>query len=275
MLFFNIVIAIAIVAALYLFCVLPSLKKPDCSRLLGWNYAHRGYHDNKKGAPENSIPAFENAVIMGYGIELDVRTSSDGVMVVHHDATLKRSCSDKRKVSELTAKELAKQRLFGFDVGIPTLKKVLKVIDGQVPVIIEIKDESFKSDTVILLRDILKNYYGAYCIKSFNPIQMMHVRRLMPEAVRGQLSTDFKADEGNCGVLKGFLLGNMLLNFLSRPHFISFGYRFNNKLSFKICKKFCSFTSGWTAKTPAAFERTLKHFDIAIFEGFAPENNKR
>lgn len=258
-----------------MFCVMPSLRKPDCSRILNWHYAHRGFHDNTKGVPENSVPAFENAVIMGYGIELDVQLSSDGIMVVHHDATLKRSCHDKRRVSECTAKELAKQKLFGFDTGIPSLKKVLKVVDGQVPIIIEIKDEGFKSDTVIVLRDILRTYYGAYCIKSFNPVQMLHVRRLMPEAIRGQLSTDFRADkESKCGLLKGFILGNMLLNFLSRPHFVSYGYRFTNKLSFKICKKFCSFTSAWTIKTSAAFERALKYFNIAIFEGFAPDNKR-
>ena len=275
MLFFNIICIIVIIAVIYLLCVLPSFKKPDCSRLLGWNYAHRGFYDNEKSVPENSLPAFENAVIMGYGIELDVRMSSDGVMVVHHDETLKRSCGDKRKVSSCTAKELANQKLFGFEVGIPSLKKVLKVVDGQVPVMIEIKDEGFKSDTVIVLRDILRTYYGAYCIKSFNPVQMMHVRRLMPEAVRGQLSTDINADDKKCGLLKGFVLENMLLNFLSRPHFVSYGYRYNKKLSFVICKKFCAFTSAWTIKTPAAFERALKFFDIAIFESFTTYNHKR
>ena len=43
--------------------------------------AHRGLFDNKKGIPENSIPAFRWAVENGYGIELDVQLTADHQMV--------------------------------------------------------------------------------------------------------------------------------------------------------------------------------------------------
>lgn len=53
--------------------------------------AHRGFHDNRGECPENSLPAFERAIQMGYGIELDVQLTKDGVPVVFHDWDLKRA----------------------------------------------------------------------------------------------------------------------------------------------------------------------------------------
>ena len=40
--------------------------------------AHRGFHDNRSECPENSLPAFERAIQMGYGIELDVQLTRRG-----------------------------------------------------------------------------------------------------------------------------------------------------------------------------------------------------
>lgn len=275
MVLINILVAIAIIVIIYLFLIMPSFKKPDCSRLLGWNYAHRGLFDNVFGPPENTIAAFENAIIMGYGIELDVRMSKDGVLVVHHDPTLRRTCKNKKRVSDVTAKELANMQVMGLNYGIPTLEKVLKIIDGQVPIIIEIKAEKKTADTVIALRELLMGYNGAFCVQSFSPIVLLHTRRLMPEVIRGQLSTDFAAEGSKKGTIPKFFASNLMTNFLSRPHFISYGYRYNNKLSFKICASRASFTAGWTIKNNAALLRTLRYFDIAIFEGFSPEKKGR
>ena len=66
---------------------------------MGRHYAHRGLHDNRSKAPENSLEAFRLAVVNGYGIELDVQITKDLVPVVFHDYDLKRTCGvDKRFV---------------------------------------------------------------------------------------------------------------------------------------------------------------------------------
>ena len=75
---------------LYLFAIKPRRKRKEAKKFLGVKYAHRGLH--REGAEENSMTAFKNAVENGYGIELDVRFSKDGELVVFHDATLKRVC---------------------------------------------------------------------------------------------------------------------------------------------------------------------------------------
>jgi glycerophosphoryl diester phosphodiesterase len=120
-------------------------------------YAHRG------GAalrPENTIAAFDNGLSLGAdGLEFDVRLSRDGVVVVHHDATLERTTNGRGSLAACTADELAhadaahwfapadRPRAKGSDVsypyrgqghGIPRLQQVLSRYPG-VPLIIELK----------------------------------------------------------------------------------------------------------------------------------------
>jgi glycerophosphoryl diester phosphodiesterase len=72
--------------------------------------AHRGASAE---APENTLAAFRRAIELGAdGVELDVRLAADGVPVVIHDATLKRTASIDRRVADMTSTELAR-----LDVG--------------------------------------------------------------------------------------------------------------------------------------------------------------
>ena len=72
-------------------------RAPFC----GVNFAHRGLHTRDKRVPENSLEAFRLAARAGYGIELDVRLSKDGQVVVFHDDTLLRICGVDKRVDEL------------------------------------------------------------------------------------------------------------------------------------------------------------------------------
>ena len=135
-----IIAAILILAAVYLFMIAPRMiGKPDVSALRGVHYAHRGLHDNKSDAPENSMKAFQKAVDAGYGIELDVQLSKDQIPVVFHDETLNRMCGVDGKVWQYTLKELQKMKLADSDETIPTFEAVLKTVGGKVPLIVEYK----------------------------------------------------------------------------------------------------------------------------------------
>lgn len=71
-------------------------------------FVHRGGDP----ARENTMAAFEDAVAMGYRyLEIDVRTSSDGVLVVFHDEALDRITDGTGPLSEKTWQELAALRL--------------------------------------------------------------------------------------------------------------------------------------------------------------------
>jgi glycerophosphoryl diester phosphodiesterase len=112
-------------------------------------YAHRG------GAalrPENTIAAFDHGMACGAdGLELDVHLSKDGVVMIHHDATLERTTSGRGALAGLTADELAgldacchfrdatgARPYRGQGFGVPTLREVLHRYPGA-PLIVELK----------------------------------------------------------------------------------------------------------------------------------------
>ncbi|HRI70465.1 MAG TPA: glycerophosphodiester phosphodiesterase family protein [Polyangium sp.] len=89
-----------------------------------WVYGHRG----SSGAPENTLAAFEKAARDGAdGIELDVRLSADGELVVMHDATFERVTAgrDHRHVAELPYEEIRRIDLGDGQVA-PRLSEVLR-----------------------------------------------------------------------------------------------------------------------------------------------------
>ena len=93
--------------ALYLYMICPRvINRPDVDKLKNVHYAHRGLFDNRTSAPENSMNAFRLAVEAGYGIEMDIQLTKDGIPVVFHDKTLKRMCGKKGYIWEYTLEEL-------------------------------------------------------------------------------------------------------------------------------------------------------------------------
>lgn len=169
-------LALIITAALlllYLFLIAPRMRgKPDRTPLLGVLYAHRGLFDNDTDAPENSLPAFRKAIEAGYGIELDVQLSKDGVPVVFHDASLKRMCGVNGKVWEYSLSELKQMKLAHSDAVIPTFAEVLDAVNGKVPLIIEYKLDVPQTEVCRLVNEQLLTYPGAYCIESFHPLAL-------------------------------------------------------------------------------------------------------
>ena len=109
--------------------------------------AHRGLFDNENGIPENSIPAFKRAVDQGYGIELDVQLTMDHKLVVFHDESLRRLCRADRLLRDCTYAELQEYSLGISRERIPLFEDVLKVVDGKVPLIVEVKQEGNWKET--------------------------------------------------------------------------------------------------------------------------------
>ena len=109
--------------------------------------AHRG---DCSGAPENTLAAFELAIENGADIiELDVRQTKDGEIVVMHDENLKRVCGANKKVGKLTYEELQKyspgkkyrgpnEELYR-EEKIPTLQEVIDLVGDRAKLNIELK----------------------------------------------------------------------------------------------------------------------------------------
>ncbi len=86
-------------------------------------FAHRG---GASEAPENTLPAFERAVELGYRyLETDVHVTADGVVVAFHDDDLSRTCGRPGRISELPWREVATARVDGRE-PIPRLADLLE-----------------------------------------------------------------------------------------------------------------------------------------------------
>jgi glycerophosphoryl diester phosphodiesterase len=131
-------------------------------------YAHRGLHG--AGVPENSRAAFAAARAAGHGIELDVQLSADGEPFVFHDLTLERLTDERGPLADFTGKELTAIRLSGTAETIPPLSDVLNLVDGRVPVLIEVKSPGRSVNMICLgVRRALEGYRGAVGVMSFDP----------------------------------------------------------------------------------------------------------
>lgn len=273
MLLKAILTTIIIIILFYLLAIMPKLKRnKNIKGMDGWLYAHRGLHNNQSDAPENSLKAFGLAVEKGYGIELDVQLTKDLTAIVLHDYNLKRACNTDVQVSTLTYEELQKYRLFGSQERIPTLKEVLELVDGRVPIIIELK-LPWKADRLCsTVAELLSGYKGFYVIESFNPFGLMWYRRHHPEVIRGQLSTDFIKEKIEGNPIQYFLLKHLLMNFLTKPDFIAYHHVYKNALSFTLCRKlFRTKPVAWTIQSEEQLEKSKEYYDLFIFDGFVPK----
>lgn len=246
-------------------------RKKKWEQFTGWDYAHRGLHNVKAGIPENSLLAFENAIRHGYAIELDVRLTADNQLVVMHDDNLLRICHVNRKISKSQLADLEELTLQGTQEKIPLFRDVLELINGQVPLLIELKAEHFDQDLLCpLVWQLLQNYRGNYCIESFNPLVVQWFAIHHPKVLRGQLSCDFFRDSPHCD-LSYFLVTNLLTNFLSHPDFISYRYTDTDNPAFLLNKYiYRSLPMVWTIHSIPAYHKYKKRGNIIIFENIRP-----
>jgi len=128
--------------------------------------AHRGLHNSQ--IPENTLPAFVKCVDKNYIIELDIHILSDNTIVVYHDHNLKKLTGVNKVIETLTYAQLSSIKI-DKKYTIPTLKQVMHIVDGKVPILIEIKDVDNNSKFEEELVKILDNYKGEFAIQSTNP----------------------------------------------------------------------------------------------------------
>ena len=99
--------------------------------------AHRGIYDNEK-IYENTLESFELAIKKGYIIELDIRITKDKKIVVFHDSNTKRITKQNKIIEESAYQELNNQNI----IHIPLLSEVLELVNGKVPLLIELKQDN-------------------------------------------------------------------------------------------------------------------------------------
>ena len=273
----KLLIAVLIFGLIWLWLVHPRLsgsRRRRCRQLAGWNYAHRGLWNRKEGVPENSMAAFRRAADAGYGIELDVHMTSDGHLVVFHDDTLKRMCGTDGRIEDRTLSELLDLRLAGTGQGIPLLSAVLEMVDGRVPLLIELKMPAMDISLCPAVRDVLKEYRGDYMLQSFNPFGVRWLRRRCPDMLVGQLSSRYTKEDENTALLK-FLSTTLLMNTVSRPDFVSYECRSTDVIGFQVnWRLFRAPVFVWTVRTNPEYREFSRRYDGIIFEQILPPARK-
>ncbi len=162
--------------------------------------AHRALHDVNDGRPENSRAAICAAISHGYGIEIDLQLSKDGQAMVFHDYQLERLTAEKGPVRQRTAAELTQIPLTGGDEGIPTFSDVLDLVAGQVPLLVEIKDQDGAMGPNVGALEAAAaqdaaGYVGPLAFMSFNPESVAAMARLAPTVSRGIVTDGYDAQE--------------------------------------------------------------------------------
>jgi glycerophosphoryl diester phosphodiesterase len=183
--------------------------------LTGSPIAHRGLHDGNRRCAENSLPAFAAAVERGWPIELDVRLIGDGTVAVLHDADLRRVAGDARPLRALGADDLASIALPGGSGPVPTLRQVLDLVAGRVPLVVELKPQSRGARLAAAVAAVLDGYQGEAAVLSFDPRLVAWFARRAPDRPRG-LNTG-----GSLPLAR--LLDRRAPLRVARPHFLGHG----------------------------------------------------
>ena len=258
-------------AVLYLLAIMPRMiKRPDTSLFKKMYFAHRGLHDNDGDAPENSMAAFRKAVEAGLGIELDVQVTKDGVPVIFHDFNLDRVCKAEGKITDCTYEELQTYTLCDSSEKIPKFSDFLEMVDGRVPLIVEIKAETANVSACGVIDALLRAYRGSYCIESFNPMVLWWFRRHHGGVVRGQLSSNFRR-EGEYWNILYFAMTHLLFNFLTKPDFIAYNHKFSEEPGRRICRRLYRHpAAAWTVRSEKDLQALKGKYDVFIFDSFLP-----
>lgn len=154
--------------------------------------SHRGEHLHH---PENTIPAFEEAIRVGADyFELDVRTTADGKLVLSHDATVDRCTNGHGEVAKMTFDEIR-----ALDAGIkmgpefagtkvPTFDEALDLARGKIGVYVDVKHVAAQDLVDHIVQHGMADHVVIYSGRISKEIQRINPKlKIMPESVNAEL----------------------------------------------------------------------------------------
>ncbi len=161
---------------------------------------HRALHNVANGRPENSRAAIRAAIAAGYGIEIDLQMSSDGQAMVFHDYALDRLTGESGPIRQRTEADLQTIPLTGDTEGIPTFAEVLALVDGQVPLLVELKDQDGMmgpnvGPLELATAKAIAHYHGPIGVMSFNPHSVAAMAKHAPNVPRGLVTGGYTATD--------------------------------------------------------------------------------
>jgi glycerophosphoryl diester phosphodiesterase len=235
--------------------------------------AHRGLHDRSTGIIENSISAVRAAMGAGLAVEVDLQCAADRMPIVFHDATLDRLTAETGDVAARSVEALAQIPLRDSADCILSLPALLSLVNGHVPLILEVKSTWTREGTFENnIAKLLEPYSGPVAVMSFDPHCIAAFRQAAPNLPRGLIADRFDDPDhwSQLSFWRRFAMRNLLTAAIARPNFIAYDI---DALP-AVAPLAARFLFGlplltWTVKTEEQRDRALRYADAMIFEGFA------
>lgn len=167
-------------------------------------FVHRGWHYDDLAGMENSLSAFRRAVSEGYRyLETDVHATSDGVVVVHHDAVLDRTTDSSGVVARLPWQVVRTAKIGGRE-PVSRLEDVLEELPDAL-LNIDVKASGAIQPLIDTLRRT--NAFGRVCVASFSEARLQRVRRSAGDGLLTSMGTKAIARLWAAGRLPAFVRG--------------------------------------------------------------------
>ena len=217
--------------------------------LLNRPIAHRGLWNDE--FPENTIPAISNAIKNEYPVEIDVQISGDGIPFLYHDGSFKHKCGIDGHARIKNIGDIKKMTVLG-KAGIPTLEEVFLFVDGRVPILIDMKSETFilKNREKCLLKGLIKEYVGPIAIQTFSSKTFGSFYKIFSDILP-------------CGLVLTYPFS--IKRSSVDPDFVTP----NKKLLGKLSEKFV--TLCWTITSDREYTKICRLCDNIIFDSFLPK----
>jgi glycerophosphoryl diester phosphodiesterase len=233
----------------------------DLAALIRQPVAHRGRHDGNQAVWENTVSAFEAAIAQGFAIECDLQYAADAVPVVFHDDDMERLCNSKVDVRTKTSGELGLMSIGGTADKVPSLRKLLSLVRGRVPIVLELKgregdDEGFVSSVL----EVIEGYDGPLALMSFDHWLLRDIKEIGTDRPVGLTAEGVKPQD--------FALHEQAMSL--GLDFVSYNIMHlpNDYITSLRDKSITVIT--WTVRTSAQQAHSDAHADQITFEGFDP-----
>jgi glycerophosphoryl diester phosphodiesterase len=214
--------------------------------------AHRGLHAAHDGRPENSLAAFAHACALGFPAELDVRLTRDGEVVVFHDRALRRLTGAEGSVEDRDVTEIRALRLLGTSERVPLLREVLELVDGRVPLLVELKSGAPGPALERAVLEALDGYAGEVAIQSFKRRTLRELDRADAPHAIGHLSRG----RVPAAAVRTAFFGCHVDGLASR--------------AIRRRREAGAVVLAWTVRSAEQARSALRYVDNYIFEGFVP-----
>ncbi|MDJ0920707.1 MAG: glycerophosphodiester phosphodiesterase family protein [Henriciella sp.] len=229
--------------------------------LADFAYAHRGLW-TEDGLPENSLAACLAAADAGFGIEFDVRPSSDGEPIVFHDETLDRMTARSGRIEQMTSVELQSIPLKAGSHQIISLATLLSAWPATTPLLCELKIDGTTDPVSFAERvgDMLLDHDGPAAAMSFS---VTAVQALPDALMKGQLIAPSSLADG--------AWFNQTLNALkdTRPDYVAPNVEDAEAVStHPLSARYPSVI--WTVRDEATLHAMKNIADAQIFENLNP-----